>query len=328
MNKSYNFAPWMIADLKKSGISIKTAQAYGMYPANDKQNYIIPYIEPESKKPMLDTTGKPYIRRKMFSGKIKYQANKDSGIRCYIPKKTHKYYINNPKTPLLITEGEKKAIAATENGLFTIGLCGITMWRSKSGSNKVHPDLLKYFKGRKEVYFIYDSDGKNKKNFQRNSEVFAKALKKYGIKLYIIFLPQFGIEKTGLDDFLLRFSKKELYHYVETSKEQIKPKFKTNTYGRVYFDDLHKHKLKPNDYLLLTMTKGLAKKKGYCTASRQYLANCLDVTRQTIINKLQKLQKRDLIYIKNVSGREKPFKLTAKGVCIIEKGGSVEVATV
>lgn len=332
MNKTkyndHNFTSLMIYDFKKSGISIETAQAYGIYPASNKQSYVFQYIDPETSKPMLDATGKPYIRRKMLSGKIKYQANKDSGIRCYIPKKAHEHYINTPTAPLLLTEGEKKAIAGTEKGLFTIGLGGITMWRSKSGSNKIHPDLVKYFKGRKKLYFIYDSDGKNKTNFQRNSEVFAKALKEYGIKLYIIFLPQFGIEKIGLDDFLLENDKNKTITYIEWYKEQIKPKFKTNTYGRIYFDDLHEYKLKPNDYLLLTMIKGLAKKKGYCTSSRQYLADRLNVTRQTIIKTLKKLQERDLIYIKNVSGREKPIKLTAKGVSIMKKGGAVEVATV
>ena len=315
----------MVWDLQKSGISIDTATEYGIYPAADKKSYVIPYFEPETGNPMLNAIDEPYIRRKTQNKKNKYLSDKNSGIRCYIPKKTHEYYINKINIPLMITEGEKKAIAATEKGLYTIGIGGITMWRSKNGSNKIHPDLIKYLQGRKAVYLIYDSDGFDNPAFEKNSVVFAKELKEHGAKLYTIYLPQFSLKKVGLDDFLIEHELKEVIAYIQCRKIHIKPQFKTDTYGRVHYDSLDKYKLKADEYLLLTMISGLSKKTGYCNMTRDNMAIKLNVRRGAIINKIGKLRDQGLIEIKQINKRKSPIKLSKKGVEILKAGGVVKV---
>lgn len=321
-NYKYNWNALSLSDIQKS-FDVTIAEQYSFYPANDGKSYIIPYMDPVTGNPMPDATGTPYSRRKVLSGKNKYLSNKDSGIRCYLPKKAHEFFMENPRIPLLITEGEKKAIAGTEKGLYTIGLGGITMWRSKNGSNKIHPDLIRYFQGRKEVYLLYDSDGYNSNHFKRNAEHFSLSLHEHGIKLYIAYLPQFYREKMGLDDFLQKYSVKETVQYIEWSKIYIKPKYQTGTYGRVYFDDLQEYNLHAEEYLLLSMTYSLTKKQEYCTITREALGERLNRSRQTIIKRLKKLEKKGLIVIKNVSKREKPFKLSKKGVKLISKRGLI-----
>ena len=115
-----NWAQWMIENLKKSGIELSIAEAYGMFPANDGNSYIIQYFDPVTGGCMLDANGEQYMRRRMQGNNPKYIAKVNSGIRCYIPPKAHSHYSNDIKNiPLLITEGEKKAIYSGPHSLTT-----------------------------------------------------------------------------------------------------------------------------------------------------------------------------------------------------------------
>src|SRR5262249_54342685 len=61
---------------------------------------------------------------------IKYEAKKGSTNRAYFPQNTVKV-LNDPKVPLLIVEGEKKAEKADQEGFPTIGLLGVDGWSKR-----------------------------------------------------------------------------------------------------------------------------------------------------------------------------------------------------
>lgn len=316
----HNWLDWIINDLQRSSIDIPTAESYGLYPSDDGQSYCIPYFDPVTGKLMLDAEEQPYIRRRMLSGPHKYLSNINAGIRCYIPKKTHEFYTINGQTPLLITEGEKKVICSTEKGIPAIGIGGITMWRKCNGSNNIHPDILQYLKTRNEVILVYDSDGLHNSNFKRNTERLAISLHELGVKLCVVYLPKLSKAKTGLDDFLLRFDKSEAINYLDWNKNLVKPNYQTQTYGRVFFDALQEHNINATDYLIVGMIQGLSKYKDG-NKIRQWIAERLNLSRQTVHNRLKALSLKGFISIRKESRRSAPIMLAEKGVKLFRKQG-------
>lgn len=106
--------------------------------------------------------------------------------------------------PLLITEGEKKAAAATALGRPCIGLGGVDVWRASKRGLPILPSLEEIMWRGREVTIVYDSDAATNLNVVRAQRQLAKELAGRGAMVSVASLPpKLDGAKQGLDDFLL-----------------------------------------------------------------------------------------------------------------------------
>ena len=100
-----------------------------------------------------------------YNKPAKYLSPKRGGNHLYIPKSLPTEVVLGTE-PLIITEGEKKALAAIGKGLACIATAGIWSWKSRNQYGEKQDDeraLLDDFRrvnwdGRELVVLIYDSD--------------------------------------------------------------------------------------------------------------------------------------------------------------------------
>jgi hypothetical protein len=199
--KNNDLHPDHIADLRKSGLSDETilkADIKSVPPdmINKKLGFNISDLTSCYEIPY----DKNFSRFKAFYGDHqydkkhpKYLQRKNTGNRLYIPPEVRPL-LSNPDIHLCITEGEKKALKATQEGLPCIALSGLWNW---SNSNKeLLPDFDSIaFEGR-TVYIIPDNDWLQpnkhgyKKNLKQAVYELADKLKERGSKVFIVELPQ------------------------------------------------------------------------------------------------------------------------------------------
>jgi hypothetical protein len=118
--------------------------------------------------------------------------------------------VRDPKLPLFITEGVKKADAAISLGLCCIALIGTWNWRgtNEHGGKTTLPDwhsiALKDSKDHPRlVYICYDSDVMTKPQVYKALAELSNFLKSKGAYVLYIYLPAgVGAAKTGLDDYI------------------------------------------------------------------------------------------------------------------------------
>jgi hypothetical protein len=177
---------------------------------------------------------RPNSPRVDAKGKIvKYEFPKGSRMAVDVhPRLLHD--IRNPKIPLFITEGVKKADAAISIGLCCIGLIGTFNWRgtNEEGGRTALPDweyvaLKGVNNDPRQVYICFDSDVMLKKQVYTALERLSAFLAQRGANIAFIYLPH-GEDgsKTGLDDYLSAGHSKDDLLALATS-EMRKPVFDT-----------------------------------------------------------------------------------------------------
>jgi len=210
INITYNWSKvnsksYLIEDLENSGININMLNL-NEFKEHDK-GYDISYYNRFTNNNYLMPNGETFKRTKLKNpiGKAKYLSPKNGGIKPYLTTYTHEWLLNNHEY-VILTEGEKKAIKASQIGLPVIGLGGIWAWMEGKGDKNINKDLLPYVQNKK-VIMIYDSDCNDNKNktesFNQCASDFATALKEHDSILYRINLPKSGNRKIGLDDYLI-----------------------------------------------------------------------------------------------------------------------------
>lgn len=161
------------------------------------------YVRLKPDRPRRDGKDKP----------IKYESPVGQPNRAYFPPDTLPV-LSDPSVPLIITEGEKKAAKADQEGFPCIGLVGVYGWQRKRRpradgelfADRDFRDLIDDLKtvrwrGR-TVYIVYDSDAAENADVQKAAKHLAEALADWGAHVTIAFLPH-GPAKVGLDDFLV-----------------------------------------------------------------------------------------------------------------------------
>ena len=137
---------------------------------------------------------------------MRYAQPKGTLCEVYLPPLFNRYWeaiLNDPSTPLYITEGELKAAAGCAAGLATLGLGGVDSWRSSKRGIELLPTLKETEWEGRDVTIVYDSDAATNPNVVRASNRLAEALVSLGAKPSIASLPGGPKgEKVGLDDFL------------------------------------------------------------------------------------------------------------------------------
>jgi len=86
------------------------------------------------------------------------------------------------------------------------------------------------------------------------------------------------------------------------------------TYDSIFWATVKEFDLSPVEVLLTALIFGLSKKRGYCFASKDYLAKIINVSDGTVFNNLRKLKEKGLIR-EGVSNDE----YGTKGIQLTEK---------
>jgi len=135
----------------------------------------------------------------------RYRSPRDQGNRLYVPANLEADVLSNPAVTLHVTEGEFKALKATQEGFPCIALPGVWSWKSKvHGRSFPIPDLDRVvWKGRRAVV-VFDSDLAEKPTVAWAEHALIQELRGRGAEVYVLRLPD-GPRgtKCGLDDYLV-----------------------------------------------------------------------------------------------------------------------------
>lgn len=204
--------PQHLADLRGSGLSDETISLCRFRSETDPFK-IMKYLNCKKQTakdfgpclciPFYDADGKymDYVRIKpdyprTLSGKDrpnKYESPSKSNNRIYIPPRT-RVMLADRSVPLLITEGEKKAAKADQEGFFCIGVTGVWNWQvkreSKAAERILIPDLDAIpWSGRRSI-IAFDSDIIEKPDVQFAEYHLSVALADRGADVVVARIPQ------------------------------------------------------------------------------------------------------------------------------------------
>jgi len=139
---------------------------------------------------------------------VKYESPAGSSNRLDCPPRCQKM-LGNPQVPLWITEGSKKADALASKGACAISVTGVWGFKGKNqfGGITFLADWDYIAMRNRIVYLAFDSDIVTKDPVRKALEHIGEHLKRKGAAVHIIQLPQLeGQNKTGIDDYLLRYN--------------------------------------------------------------------------------------------------------------------------
>ena len=196
-------APSQLADLRKSGLTDETILAAKFHSVPPRLiNKILGFNAKIDSLLEIPYPGTDFSRYKLFppltnreGNEIKYFQAKDSAPRLYVPPG-----FDCTKKLWPITEGEKKALKATQDGLNCLGLGGIWNFATKNGNGQPEliPDLKNIPLKNKTIWIVPDADFKVKDHVKRAVYRLAQLLEAEGATVFIVELPD-GLK---LDDYL------------------------------------------------------------------------------------------------------------------------------
>jgi len=240
--------PHHLADLRRSRLSDATIQAAGLY---SEDNYVKLAALLDWRKwpkkcgpaivfPFIDENAvngycrlKPDTPRLSRGKPVKYESPRGQPNHVYLPPGIRDA-LDNPVAELLITEGEKKALRAMQNGFACIGLVGVFGWCDGRRAGLI-PSLERIPLAGRPVFIAFDSDLAERPEIQDAESRLAAHLANRGAKVRVVRLPQGppGTDgkptKMGLDDFLVACQAKgldptaALRHLLDAAKEPSPP---------------------------------------------------------------------------------------------------------
>jgi hypothetical protein len=171
---------------------------------------------------------KPY-RAPGWDKPAKYLTPPGAGNRLYIPPNLPPGTLEGTG-PLIITEGEKKALKACQDGIPCVATSGVWSWKQRGPNGEKLPDhqgLLPDFgklrlKGREVVVLVYDSDITSEHPAWAAYYRLARELKRRGVRqVKVVTLPALPEVrgKVGLDDFLLHRTPTDFWQLVAAAPE-------------------------------------------------------------------------------------------------------------
>jgi hypothetical protein len=243
--------PHHLADLRRSGLSDEQIAACGFRSTTDRKEIgsilnwngyngrlgpclVIPYFNPNGPfsgysriKP-----DRPLARKGQKGKAPKYESPVGQGNHAYFPP-SFADALADPECPFLLTEGEKKAARADQEGFGCIGLPGVWSWAQKAekdgyskprGGRKLIADLEAIDWRRRRVFLVYDSDAATNENVVWAEYYLAAELEKRGALVKVVRLPAGeGGKKAGLDDHLVAHGKEGLEALMQAAKEARPP---------------------------------------------------------------------------------------------------------
>lgn len=215
-------------DLERSGISpedAETAQLWDVANAHDiypdfrpEPGVIIPYFTPDGELMTFERDGEllPFCRvrylappaKLSFGGsksEAKYGQPGKSGTRAYFtPQIAWKKLLADVQEPLIITEGEKKAICAAAHGFPVIALGGVFNFAMGNGDGLM-PELDAIKQRGRDIFICFDSDRALNANIRAAEARLVDELHKRGARCFLVELPHDADKKIGIDDFLVEY---------------------------------------------------------------------------------------------------------------------------
>jgi len=206
-----------VADAKGLGITWLTA---GEVNTLDPSFWTLPalrlaYHNPDGTPLSVAPNWPPFYRLRALRDPVpkpekfrKYVQPPDSGVAAYFPRmRGWEAILSDPSQLLIITEGELKAAKATLSGFPTIGLGGVYSYRAPSLGAEFLAALEAVVWVKRPVVICYDSDLAANSHVATALNDFADELTRRGALPRVLFLPPVeGLEKTGLDDWLINNS--------------------------------------------------------------------------------------------------------------------------
>lgn len=178
--------------------------------------------------PFRDTEGnvngykrvKPEFPRKDRNGRaIKYESPKGADNRVFFPPGVTDL-LEDTTSEFLITEGEKKACKATQEGFPCLGLVGVYGWKHGKGVDRLIPDLEAVKWQGRQVLIVYDSDLGDKPEIMEAESRLAQQLINRGAKVRVARLPDLPDgSRCGLDDFLVHHDHVALRKILDKAEE-------------------------------------------------------------------------------------------------------------
>lgn len=213
--------PSAVADLGRSGLSAADAEAAGIYSVTDAREVhpkfepypalVLPYYLPDGSDLKEWRPGAPFVRVRMldvpqgFLKKQRYTQPPGSGIHVYWPQGTPVNWaatLQDSRVPILITEGEKKALVACLHGAACLGLGGV--FNFAMPGEGLLPELEAVNWRERDVYIVFDSDASTNSNVMLAESRLATELSlKRRANVHVVRLPQLDGKKCGLDDYIL-----------------------------------------------------------------------------------------------------------------------------
>jgi putative DNA primase/helicase len=228
--------PHHLADLRKSGLSdeqiggcgfhslqapdsIQTALRWKGYRGELGDCLAFPFLDAAGNRVPGYLRLKPDRPRKAKDGKpVKYESPKGAANLPYFPPGTVAA-LQFPDSPMVITEGEKKAAKTDQDGFPCIGLVGVYGWQRKrekdkdnkpKGERELIDGLASIRWSGRTVYVCFDSDAATNPLVRLAEWHLTQVLLRHGAIVKIVRLPEGdqGTDgkpgKVGLDDYLVR----------------------------------------------------------------------------------------------------------------------------
>lgn len=234
-------------DLARSGISPEEAEEAGLYAVEDCRAelgpaflpvpaIVIPYPDPsgdliqykDARGELRDFFRVRYLalphKATGWKGKVKrYAQPPRSGVHPYFPHLDDldwREVLADPTQPIIITEGEKKALRACLSGHNCIGLGGVYNFLRQQ---ELVPMLDAATWESRLLYVCYDSDSASNTDIQAAEARLAGELVKRGAKVRVVRLPstegEHGDEvKQGIDDFLEAEGDRAFHEVLRTAR--------------------------------------------------------------------------------------------------------------
>lgn len=210
-----------LSDLKRSGISKVQAAKLGITDhaesADDDAHYRFWYHEPDG------TRRAHYNRRYLHRTNPddpRYLGKPGSRPQAYFPLGVDwPTLLADPTQPLIITEGEKKAIKSCLSGFPCLGLMGVSSHGAKLRGVDLITDLSDIAWKDRTVFILYDSDLEANKDVRTGLVRLALKLGKRGADVRGGYVPELDGEKTGIDDYLVKRPAsefKEMLHMLDS----------------------------------------------------------------------------------------------------------------
>lgn len=230
--------PHHLAELRKSGLSDSIIVAAGIQSVANPQRLeailgrrkmpkrmapalVFPFVSAEGQNGYCRI--KPDNPRRKGERVVKYESPIGRANEIYLPPGVAEV-LNRPDAELLLTEGEKKSLKATQEGFPCIGLVGVYGWKDGK-SERMLPSLERIDWRGRQVRIVFDSDVADNPQVVDAESRLAKHLSDRGAIVRVARLPagQQGPEgkpaKVGLDDYLVAHSAVELRKLLDESQE-------------------------------------------------------------------------------------------------------------
>jgi len=216
-----------LEDLRRSGLSDATIEAWGCFSIRPQDRHFLkafakgveppglalPILPPGALEHLGFTYKPDNPRISEKNGRtLKYESPRGCLNRLHVPRGAH-WLFRPPdgregRRRIVITEGQKKAEKAVQEGVGCVSLFGVWSWFLKFGDESIPIEELSGIDWtRYSVEICFDSDTVSKPQVRRAERALSKWLLGRGAEVAIVRIPpgESGA-KVGLDDYLLTHS--------------------------------------------------------------------------------------------------------------------------